>query len=357
MTVSFDGIDIDLIKKLPKTDLHVHLDGCLRIDTILDLAKQQGIQLPEENPLKLRKILEVGDNCQSLVEYLRGFETTLSVLQESEALTRSAYELAEDAAQENVRYLEIRFSPILHTKHGLRLTEILDSVIIGLKKAEQNFHIKTGIIICGIRSIDPQISITLAELASAYKYRGVVGFDLAGVEENFPAKDHQQAFFLILKNNINVTIHAGEAYGPESIHQAVHYCGAHRIGHGTRLKEDGDLLNYVNDHRIPLEICISSNVQTKAAPSYKYHPVKFYHDYGLRVTLNTDNRLMSNTSVTKEYCLAMKFYDFNLDDIKEIIVNGFKSTFLPLREKAQMLKDVNEELQQITGSAPSIIRE
>ena len=165
-------------------------------------------------------------------------------------------------------------------------------------------------------------------------------------KENYPAKHHREAFYRILNNNINCTAHAGEAFGPESIHQAIHYCGAHRIGHGTRLREDDDLLNYVNDHRIPLEICFTSNIQTKAVNSYKKHPFKFYYDYGLRLTVNTDNRLISNTTVTKELHLIAKYAQLNMHDLKTIIVAGFKSAFMPMRQKAIMLNLVNSELEK-----------
>ncbi|NOX36194.1 MAG: adenosine deaminase [Calditrichaeota bacterium] len=339
-------IPYEILEKLPKTDLHVHLDGSLRIDTLIDLARKQNVELPSTDPKKLAKIVMSGKNCKNLAEYLRGFEITLSVLQEPEALYRVAYELAEDAAAENVWYMEVRYSPILHTKKGLKLTTIVDAVIEGLQAAEKKFNIKTGVIICGMRNINPETSLLLAELAVAYKNRGVVAFDLAGQEENYPAKHHKEAFFLIRKNNINTTAHAGEAFGPESIHQAIHYCGAHRIGHGTRLYEDGDLLNYVNDHRIPLEICLTSNVQTGAASSLETHPLRFYYDYGLRVCINTDNRLISDTTVTKELYLAAKHLDFTLEDIKSIIIDGFKSAFLPNRAKSIMLNMVNDELKK-----------
>src|SRR5690606_37404840 len=181
----------------------------------------------------------------------------------------------------------------------------------------------------------------------AFKNRGVVGFDLAGSEVNNPAKEHQAAFQLILDNNINCTAHAGEAFGPDSVAQAIHKCGAHRIGHGTRLRENGDLLNYVNDHRIPLEVCPSSNVQTKAASSFETHPVDFYVDYGLRVTINTDNRLITDTTVSKEMWLCHKAYGWPLSTLKEIIIAGFKSGFMPYREKADLLAEVSAELAAI----------
>lgn len=337
-------IPFELLKKLPKTDLHVHLDGSLRIATIIDLAKKQNIDLPSFDERELAQQVMTGKNCRNLAEYLSGFEITLSVLQDAEALQRVAYELAEDAAAENVWYMEVRYSPILHTQKGLKLPAIVDAVVEGLREAEKKFNIKTGVIICGMRNINPETSLQLAELAVAYKNKGVVAFDLAGQEENYPAKKHKEAFYIIRNNNINTTAHAGEAYGPESIHQAIHYCGAHRIGHGTRLYEDGDLLNYVNDHRIPIETCLLSNVQTGAAASLEKHPLRFYFDYGLRVTINTDNRLISDTSVTNEFYLAAKHLNFNLDDIKSMIVDGFKSAFLPNRAKSIMLNVVNDEL-------------
>ncbi len=335
----------EFIHQLPKADLHVHLDGSLRLSTIFELAEQQKVKLPASKPEELMKIVSCDEACKSLDEYLRGFGVTLSVLQTEDALARAAYELAEDAANENVRYMEVRYSPILHTQKGLKLTQISEAVIDGLHQAERKFDIHTGVIICGIRNMDPATSLTLAELAIAYKNKGVLGFDLAGSEYNHPAKDHQAAFDLARRNNLNITIHAGEAYGPESIHQALHYCGTHRIGHGTRLIENGDLLNFVNDHRIPLEICLKSNMHTKAVPSIKEHPIKFYIDYGLRVTMNTDNRLISNTTMTEEYMLAHDILGLDYQDIKNLIINGFKSSFYPYKEKVKLLNRALAEME------------
>ncbi len=336
----------EFIKSLPKAELHCHLDGSMRVETIIDIAKKENVKLPSNDINELRGILEVGMNCKSLEEYLLPFDITTQVLQTEEALIRATYELAEDAAEENIRYLEIRFAPLWHIKKGLSLTEVIEAVIEGARKAEKNFNIRVGIIICGIRHTSPGDTIKVAELAVAYKNRGVVGFDLAGAEKDFPAKDHKEAFYLIINNNINTTAHAGEAYGTESIEQAIHYISANRIGHGTRLKEDGDLLNYVNDHRIPLEMCITSNVQTKAVNTFDDHPAKFYFDLGLRVTLNTDNRLISNVTLTDEYMIAVKKLGFTADDIKYIILNGFKSAFLPFHEKITMIKQVTKELEE-----------
>ena len=349
MSSGVKPLSLSYIEKLPKTDLHCHLDGSLRIETILDLAQQQKVRLPSEDPDKLFQHIYAGDVCGSLEDYLKAFDITLSVLQTEEALFRAAYELVEDCAKENVQYIEVRYSPMLHTQRGVRLADIVEAVIQGLRRGEHDFGVRSGVILCGIRSISPEASLRMAELCVAFKNRGVIGFDLAGAEYNYPAKDHKQAFQLILDNNVNCTAHAGEAYGPESIAQAIHYCGAHRIGHGTRLRENGDLLNYVNDHRIPLEICLTSNVQTGAAPDLQSHPLPFFYSYGLRITINTDNRLVTNTTVSKELHLIHRTFGLDLDDLKELIVDGWKSTFLPYREKADALKKITRELELFTG--------
>jgi adenosine deaminase len=340
------SIPIDLIEKLPKTDLHVHLDGSLRIDTIIDLARKQHVKLPSEDRAELFREIYAGDVCESLEDYLKAFKITLSVMQTQDSLVRAAYELAEDAWREGVRYIEVRYAPMLHTRGEMSLAEIVEAVLHGLRQAKREFGIRYGVILCGIRSMSTESSIRMAELCVAYKNRHVVGFDLAGAEVNYPAKEHLRAFQLILRNNINCTAHAGEAYGPESIAQAIHQCGAHRIGHGTRLRENGDLLNYINDHRIPLEVCVSSNLQTKAVTGWEAHPVDFYVDYGLRVTINTDNRLMTDTTVSKELWLCHKHYGWTLDRIKEVVIAGWKSAFLPYREKADVLLDITRELAQ-----------
>lgn len=338
-----------LLRALPKTDLHCHLDGSLRLKTILELGEQQKVKMPADTEEGLARAIHMGGVCQSLEEYLVAFDVTLSVLQTREALQRVAYELALDAAAENVRYLEVRYSPALHLQKGLKMTTVIDAVLEGLRHAKHEKGIHCGVIVCGIRHINPQMSIRLAELSVAYKNKGVIGFDLAGAEVNFPAKDHKDAFQLILRNNVNCTAHAGEAYGPESIAQAIHFLGSHRIGHGTRLREDGDLLNYVNDHRIPLEVCLSSNVQTGAVPDLASHPLKFYFDYGLRVTINTDNRLITDTTVTKELWLAHKMLGLSLEDLTTIIVSGFKSAFIPFRQKQELLAKINAEIANTLG--------
>jgi len=348
-------INTSLLQKLPKVELHCHLDGSLRIPTILDLAKEDNVTLPTSNSDKLSKILVIGKTRGSLEDYIKRFDITLSVMQTPAALRRIAYELIEDVAKENVRYIEIRYSPILHTEKGMSLGESVEAVRKGLRRGRKDFGVESGIIVCGIRNISAAASLKLADLTVRYKNKGVVGFDLAGAEENFPAKDHQEAFYMILNNNINATIHAGEAFGPSSIHQAIHHCGAHRIGHGTRLKENKDLMNYVNDHRITLEVCLTSNWQTRSIRSLKYHPLKYYYDQGIRVTLNTDNRLMSGTTLTKEFLLAHKLFGFKLHDFREMIIMAMKSAFLPYAERKKMIRNIADELEQDFSLMPEFI--
>ncbi len=346
-----------LLQRLPKVELHCHLDGSLRVETILDLAEKDGVQLPTTDLDRLRKNLVVGEKRGSLEDYIARFDITLSVMQTPESLERCAYELIEDVAKENVRYIEIRYSPILHTQKDMTPDDSVEAVRAGLQKAEKDFGVKSGIIVCGIRNISAGVSLKLADLTVRYKNNGVIGFDLAGAEENFPAKEHREAFYLIHNNNVNATIHAGEAFGPASIHQAIHYCGAHRIGHGTRLKEDKVLMHYVNDHRIPLEICLTSNWQTRSIRSLKHHPIKYYYDNGIRVTLNTDNRLMSGTTLTDEFKIAKQLFGFGLHDFREITITAMKSAFLHYAARKKMIRNIAEELESEFGIMPEYIEQ
>ncbi len=333
-----EPMTLEIIRGLPKTDLHCHLDGSIRISTLIELAKKRKVELPTTDEEQLKLILQAGPQVKNLKDYLRAFDITLSVMQDDEDIFRVARELCEDAWDDGVWYLEVRFSPILHQQKGLTLTRVMEAVLSGLREGEDKTGIHARVIVCGIRQIEPSVSVKLAEVAAAFKEQGVVGFDLAGNEDHYPAKDHAAAFYLIRSNNIPCTVHAGEAWGPGSIKQALHDLNAHRIGHGTRLKEDGGLLNYVNNHRIPLECCISSNIHVGTIKSIEEHPIKFYYDFGLRVTVNTDNRLMSATSVSNELFLAHKKLNFDRSAIEDVIIMGFKSAFLPYQERKHLLK-------------------
>jgi adenosine deaminase len=339
----------EYIRRMPKTDLHVHLDGSLRPATLWSLAKKEGIRLGARDVRSMKRKVQVGERCRSLGDYLKAFRTTLKVMQTPESLVRIAFELAEDAARENVRYLEVRYSPLLHLESGLAMSDTVDAVLQGLKAAEKKYPIRTGVILCGIRSMTPDRSLELAELAVAYRADGVVAFDLAGQEKDYPAKKHREAFYRVLNNNLNVTVHAGEAFDVRSIHQAIHYCGAHRIGHGTRLLEDMSLMNYVIDHRIPLEVCLTSNLQTRVVKRIEDHPFRFYLDQGLRVTINTDSRLVSNTTVTKEIVRACRAFRLTHYELRHVLLNGFRAAFLPYRDKVRIVRESLLEIDSILG--------
>ena len=269
----------DLVRRIPKVLLHEHLDGGLRPATVLELARAAGYEgLPADEVEPLAAWFFAGASRGTLPLYLEGFRHTIAVMQTAEALERVAYEFIEDMAAENVVYAEVRFAPHFHTAGGLGLDAVMSAVLSGLRRGREDFGVDNGLIVCAMRNESAELALKLAELAVAYRERGCVGFDLAGEEAGHPAKEHLKAFHYCLRMNFSITIHAGESFGPESIWQALQYCGAHRLGHGTRLIEDivvyegkviklGSLAQYVLDKRIPIEVCLSSNVHTGAAPS------------------------------------------------------------------------------------------
>ena len=333
-------VERDIVEAWPKTDLHCHLDGSIRRRTLIELAREYHVELPSYDETGLTELLGIGQRRKSLEHYIEGFDLTIKAMQERDALTRVAYELVEDAAREHVVYQEVRFSPLFHTSHAMTWSEIVDAVLDGLERGERDFGTRNGLILMGIRSIDPLISSQLAQLTVRYKERGVVGFDLAGAEHANPAREHREAFSIISKHNVNCTLHAGEEEGRRSISEALHYCGADRIGQGTKLRDNADLLNYVNNHRIPLEMCLSSAVQIGSVNDLRNHPFGFYLDFGLRVTLNTDSRLFTGTTITDELLLAATTFGLSLVDLENIVINGFKSAFLPYHEKVSLLTDI-----------------
>jgi adenosine deaminase len=328
---------------LPKPELHVHLDGSVRPRTMVELARDRGVSLPSTDPDELGRRM-VATDTRSLEDYLLRFRLILSVMQDSPALQRAAYELAEDNAREGVRWLEVRYCPALNTRAGLSLEGAVEGALDGLALAEAAFPIRTGVILCAIRDHDPAESRSIAEVGVAYRDRGVVGFDLAGPERGYPAADHRDAFKLAADGGLGITVHAGEAYGPESIQQALDDCGAQRIGHGTRLGQDAALMHRVREAQIPLEVCITSNVQTGAVAAAAEHPVRAYYDAEVAVTLNTDNRLVSGTTVTDEYWLAHRALGFGWSELVEIARTGFRSAFLPGAQRAALLESVEHEI-------------
>ncbi len=335
-------LDRNLIERLPKTDLHCHLDGSLRIETLIDLARKSGVVLPSYEPESLMAHMGYGRVRENLVDYLKGFDPLVAVLQSHEAIERVFYELCEDAAEENIWHLEIRYCPYLLTKQGLSLDDVVTAAHHAQIRALHDFSISTGQILCGLKHHSSKHIIEVAHLAARYKDRGVVGFDLAGPEAGFPIRDHLEAIFLARREHLFVTLHAGEAYGPVSIFEAVHHAAAHRIGHGTTLIQDPELMQYVVDHRIGVEACPISNWHTKAVASLDVHPIKKLLDAGVRVSINTDNRLVSDTTVTEEIMAVVEHLDFTLEDIKKLLQNGFKSAFLPLEKRRELLVRFND---------------
>ena len=336
-----------VLRKLPKVLLHEHLDGVLRPQTVIDLANAvQYAGLPTDDAERLAQWFHQGANQGSLTKYLEGFSHTIAVMQTEEALERVAYEQAEDLSRDGVVYFETRFAPLFHTRKGLTHQQVVSAVLKGLARGQQDFGVHSGLIICAMRNMN--VSLEMAELAVDFRARGVVGFDLAGEEGGYPPKKHVDAFHYIQRENFNITIHAGEGFGKESIWQAIQYCGAHRIGHGTRLIDDiavangrvvrlGDLAQYVLDKRIPLEICLLSNVHTGATPSLEQHPFKILYQQKFRVTLNTDNRLMSNTTMTQEFEAAAETFGLTVDDFEKISINAMKSAFLPYDKRCELI--------------------
>jgi adenosine deaminase len=333
------------LARWPKAELHVHLDGCLRPATMLDLARRQGIRLPADTPEALAAALSVKD-ARSLEEYLSKYDYTLAVMQTPEALERIAYEFVQDVAAENVRYVEVRYSPLLH-RPALTLSQAIEAPLRGVRRAQDETGTKVGVIVCAIRSRPPAESLELARAAAEYRHDGIVAFDLAGPEKGFPAAAHRAAFEHAARHGLACTCHAGEGDGPGQIHEALHVCGATRIGHGTRLGEDPALLDEVVGRGIPLEMCITSNVHTRAVSSVSEHPLRRYLERGVRVTLNTDGRLMDGISLTDEHYLAHTALGLAPAQLAQLTLNACESAFLPDSEKVALVARMQSELEAL----------
>lgn len=336
----------ELISRLPKAELHVHLDSCLRPETMLELARIGKVSLPASDADLLRKIMRV-DDAKNLEDYLKRFDITIPLLQTPEAVERVAYEMVEDAARDNVRYLEVRYCPHLSRAGGMTLDAVLEAELRGLSRGERDFGTIARVINCSLRHYDPTLSEEIAAHSVTFGDRGVVAFDLAGGEAGRPAGVHKSAFDVAARGLLGITVHAGEAAGPESVADAVHLCHANRIGHGTRLREDRQLLEYVRDRRILVEANITSNVQTRAVARAADHPVRQYFDAELNVTLCTDGWLMTGVSLSDEYWLAHTELGFTREEIDQLILNGFGSAFLPWPERMTLVDEIRDELAEI----------
>jgi adenosine deaminase len=342
-------LSLETLRSVPKVLLHDHLDGGLRPDTIVELAREQKYAgLPTTDPGELARWFHASAASGSLALYLRGFAHTIAVMQTPDAVERVAFECGEDLARDGVVYAEVRYAPVFSTHGGMNLEQVVDAVARGFERAEGRYPITLRQVICAMR--DRTDSLEMAELAVSFRERGVVGFDIAGEEAGHPPKAHLEAFQLCRRENFSITIHAGEAFGPRSIWQALQYCGAHRIGHGVRLIEDmaitdggaggeptvvklGLLAAYIRDKRIPLELCPSSNVDTGAVPSLAEHPIRHFMEQRFRVTVNTDNRLMSDVTLSEEFRRLSQALALTLDDVERLTLNAMKSAFVGYDER------------------------
>ncbi len=345
----------DQIRRAPKVLLHDHLDGGLRPATVIELAREIGYdKLPTHDPDALGKWFVAAADSGSLERYLETFSHTVGVMQTREALARVAAECAEDLAADGVVYAEVRFAPELHTERGLTLEQVVESVLDGFREGERRaaaagYRTRIGTLLTAMRHAAR--SQEIAELAVRYRDVGVVGFDIAGAEAGFPPTRHLDAFEYLQRENAHFTIHAGEGFGLPSIWQAIQWCGADRLGHGVRIIDDitigedgsvklGRLASYVRDKRIPLEMCPTSNVQTGAATSIEEHPIGLLRRLYFRVTVNTDNRLMSGTSMSGEFTKLVDAFGYTLDDLQWFTVNAMKSAFIPFDERLAFINDV-----------------
>ncbi|MDQ2952879.1 MAG: adenosine deaminase [Chloroflexota bacterium] len=340
-------IPLETLRAAPKVLLHDHLDGGVRPGTVIELAKDQGYNgLPTTDPAELARWFHASAAAGSLALYLRGFEHTIGVMQTADAIERVAFECAEDLARDGVVYAESRYAPVFSTARGLTLQQVIEAVARGFERAAARHGITVRQIVCAMR--DRTDSLEMARLAVANRVRGVVGFDIAGEEAGYPAEKHLPAFQLCHRENFSITIHAGEGFGPPSIWQALQICGAHRIGHGVRLIEDmtiagdavtklGPLAAYVRDKRVPLELCPSSNVDTGAAPSLEAHPIRHFLDQRFRVTVNTDNRLMSDITLSEEFRRLSEVMPLALADVEKLTINAMKSAFIGYDERLALI--------------------
>jgi len=340
----------DLVARGPKVLLHDHLDGGLRPSTVIDLADISGYkELPSSNVEKLSEWFHEGANRRDLNLYLETFAHTVGVMQDEYSCHRVAKECAEDLAEDGCVYAEIRFAPSLFTTQKLSIHEVIEAVLSGFSEGSSGTNLTLRTIITAMRTSND--SKTIAEAAVDFRDKGVVGFDIAGREAGYPPTDHLEAFQLLQRENFHFTIHAGEAFGLPSIWEAVQYCGAERLGHGVRIIDDieldssgdyilGSLASFIRDRRIPLELCPTSNIHTGAVQSLEEHPIGLLKDLGFRVTVNTDNRLMSNVSMTSELLSLNKAFGWDLDDFSWLTVNAMKSAFLPFDERIHLIEKV-----------------
>ncbi|WP_397538215.1 adenosine deaminase [Rummeliibacillus pycnus] len=312
---------------LPKIELHCHLDGSVRTETIIDIAHKEGIQLPSFDEKELKNELIAPLECDSLDEYLKRFSLPNLVMQSKESLKRITFELFEDAARENVKYLEVRFGPLLHTLKGLDVEEIIQSVIEGMREAERYYEIKGNVILSCLRSMSVESAFEVVEKGKKFLGKGVVGIDLCASEEEGFCGRFIEPIALAKEYGYRVTIHAGETGIGENVLEAVELLGAERIGHGVFIKDCAEAYKEVKERQIVLEMCPTSNVQTKAVQNYSEHPIYKFHEDGIKVTISTDNRTVSDTTMSKEFHLVNNEFNISEEDYRQIFLNSVEASF------------------------------
>ncbi|WP_028862764.1 adenosine deaminase [Psychromonas aquimarina] len=322
---------------LPKIDLHCHLDGSLRPQTLMELAKEQGISLPSDNLDEIRDMMIAPETCQDLPEYLSRFDLPVSVMQVADALEGISFELFEDAANENVKYLEVRFAPQLHTKQGLSYEEIIEAVVKGMKRAEQQFDIKGNVILSMVKFMPSDTIKPVIDAGVKFLGKGVAAFDLAGSELDGFSHDYVEYAQYAQEKGYRITIHAGEQGCGQNVYEAVTMLGAERIGHGIAIRDDEQAYLRVKEDQVALETCPSSNVQTKAVPVFAAHPVKEFYQGGIPVTINTDNRTVSNTTMTDEVRKVMEVFGLSVEDYYQIYRQSVEHSFADDAVKAELM--------------------
>ncbi|WP_235427156.1 adenosine deaminase [Cohnella kolymensis] len=328
-------------------DLHVHLDGCVKPRTLLSLAELQGIPLPTYEANGLLTYLQVDGGCNNLSDYLVKFDFVLPFLQTKEALVQVAWEVVAEASVHRIRYIEVRFAPQLHRHNGLTTEEAINAVIQGLNKGEEQFGVKARVIAICMRNHSFGANLEVVESAASFYGKGLVAVDLAGDEASYPAELFRQVFRLARQRGIPITIHAGEAAGPDNIEEAVVNLGARRIGHGVRLKENVRVMEMIREQRIPLELCPTSNIQTRSVTGWDCYPIREYFEQGILFTVNTDNPGVSGTNITQEYKVLADKFGFSLAEITALILNGVEASFLDGEEKAALRREFDESFNRL----------
>lgn len=315
------------LKKIAKIELHCHIDGSIRPSTILDIAIREKMDIPTTDLNEFLEYVRAPKECNSLKDYLKRFGYPNMVMQSEKNIERITYEVMEDAHMDNIKYIELRFAPFLHMKEGLEFDQIVESALAGIKRAKDELGILGNLILCCMRHEDPQLSVKLVENAKKFLGKGVVAIDLAGNEHDFAPELHKEAFDLAKEYGFSITIHAGETGRSENIIKSIELLHADRIGHGVNCKDNMEAFNLVRDRKITLEMCPTSNIQTKAVESYKAHPIYNFYGNNILVNISTDNRTVSNINLNKEYELLKEFDKFSTLDFKNIYLKSVDASF------------------------------